>query len=217
MGQRGRRVKKDPIDVTKIDPSRYKLFNDNIHIAYDVAKKFYPRPLLFEDAIQIAQEGLWKACLNFDESKGFAFSTLAYRTVSNTLIKFATKESMQEHDCFISLDAELYDNSDVDSSETRQNKLISDEQEDTAKKIFENYDLKELEDILDEILENKSDEEKKLFSYLKQGRSFFEIKEDLGVTRIKISKFREKLVIELYEYGYFSKEDLEEKGINIDE
>lgn len=201
MGQRGRRVKKAPIDVTKIDPSRYKLFNDNIYIAYEIAKKFYPKPLLFEDAIQIAQEGLWKACLNFDESKGFAFSTLAYRTVSNTLIRSASKEAIQERDYFISLDADISSDSSDDS--TSLENLLVNTQSDTVSQIFENFDADELMKVLDKIMKSKSEEEQKLFEYLKDGRDNNEIKEDLGITRNKVSKFRKELIDDLKNSGYF--------------
>lgn len=208
MGQRGRRTKKPPIDVTKIDPSRYQLFNDNVHIAYEIAKKFYPKPLLFEDAIQIAQEGLWKACLNFDETKGFAFSTLAYRTISNTLIRSASKESAQEHDYFISLDAEISGDNSDDS--TNLESLLICNQSDTAVQLFENFDAEELVKLLDEIMETKSEEEKKLFKYLKDGRDNNEIKEDLGITRNKVSKFRKELADDLCNSGYFSDKKAQE-------
>lgn len=207
MGQRGRRVKKAPIDVTKIDPSRYQLFNDNIHIAYEIAKKFYPKPLLFEDAIQTAQEGLWKACLNFDESKGFAFSTLAYRTVSNTLIRTASKEAIQEHDYFISLDAEISGEGSDDS--TNLENLLVYSQSDTANQLFESFDADELTKLLDKIIKNKSKEDQELFKYLKDGRDNNEIKEDLGITRNRVSKFKKELIDDLYNYGYFSDKDFQ--------
>lgn len=208
MGQRGRRKTKPPVDVTNIDPSKYKLFEDNLFIAYKIAKKFYPKPLLFEDAIQIAQEGLWKACLDFDESKGYAFTSLAYRTVSNTLIKSATKESNQESECFISLDAEIYSKEHDDSVSFGE--LIVNKETDVSHKVEDEFNVEELMELLDNVLSSKSEEEKKLFIYLKEGRSVAEIKEDLGYTRVGISNFRKQLAKELLEIGY-SNEDLEDR------
>lgn len=47
-----------------------KLFEDNIDLANKAAKKYYSTPYWeFDEAIQIARMGLWKACLIWDPRK----------------------------------------------------------------------------------------------------------------------------------------------------
>lgn len=79
-------------------------FRQNIRLANDIARKIAPNPLDFasnkEDIYQEAYCGLWKACLNFDETKGFAFSTYAVPTIRGQILRFrrdsnTIKESRQ--------------------------------------------------------------------------------------------------------------------------
>lgn len=47
-----------------------KLFNDNKNMAYKVASKYYKTQYWdYDEALQIAQLGLWKACLIWDPRK----------------------------------------------------------------------------------------------------------------------------------------------------
>ena len=68
------------------------LFNDNINIAYKVAHKFADKVSneVREDFIQESLIGLWYACGNFDESKGYNFSTYAYSLCNGYIMKCST-------------------------------------------------------------------------------------------------------------------------------
>jgi len=56
---------------------REKTINDNIGLVHTVAKRFVNRGADYDDLFQAGCLGLVKAVDNFDESKGFAFSTYA--------------------------------------------------------------------------------------------------------------------------------------------
>lgn len=66
-------------------------FRDNIRLASSVAHK-YSEPLdaaiSHEDIEQEAYYGLWRACLNFDESQGYKFATYAVPMINGTILTF---------------------------------------------------------------------------------------------------------------------------------
>jgi len=57
--------------------SREKAINDNIGLVHSLASRFRGRGADYDDLFQAGCVGLIKAVDNFDESKGFAFSTYA--------------------------------------------------------------------------------------------------------------------------------------------
>lgn len=61
------------------------LYKNNEKIAYAALNRYMPNYKLDEDYMQVAKLGLWKACLSFDESKGYTFSTYAYTIIRNEL------------------------------------------------------------------------------------------------------------------------------------
>lgn len=64
------------------------LFNKNIAIAESFARKYYKTGYWeFDHALQIAYEGLWRACVHYKPSKGFQLSTLAWRIMTNRFIE----------------------------------------------------------------------------------------------------------------------------------
>ncbi len=56
---------------------RNKMIEDNIGLVHSIAKRFVGRGVDYEDLFQTGCIGLIKAVDNFDESKGFRFSTYA--------------------------------------------------------------------------------------------------------------------------------------------
>lgn len=60
-----------------VKENRDKMIEDNIGLVHSIAKRFTGRGVDYEDLFQTGCIGLIKAVDNFDESKGFKFSTYA--------------------------------------------------------------------------------------------------------------------------------------------
>ena len=71
------------------------LFNKNINLANRVAQKYYKTKYWdFDEAVQIARMGLWKACLIWDPEK-YRLSTLAYNIINRDFIDFDRQQKRQ--------------------------------------------------------------------------------------------------------------------------
>ena len=72
-----------------------KLFEDNINLANRVAQKYYKTKYWeFDEAIQIARMGLWKACLIWNPDK-YRLSTLAYNIINRDFIDYDKRQKRQ--------------------------------------------------------------------------------------------------------------------------
>lgn len=72
-----------------------KLFNENINIANKIASKYYKTKYWdYEEALQIARMGLWKACLIWDPNK-YRLTTLAYNIINRDFIDFDKEQKRQ--------------------------------------------------------------------------------------------------------------------------
>lgn len=72
-----------------------KLFEDNINIANKIASKYYKTKYWdFDESIQIARMGLWKACLIWDPEK-YRLSTLAYNIINRDFIDHDSQQKKQ--------------------------------------------------------------------------------------------------------------------------
>ena len=77
---------------------KQELVTSHMNLAYKLSRNFektYPL-LSFESIASEALYALAKAAENFNASRGAAFSTLAYSTITNRLIDFCQKENQQE-------------------------------------------------------------------------------------------------------------------------
>ena len=82
------------------------LFNQNINIAYKIASKYYKTQYWdYEESLQIAQLGLFKACLIWDPDK-YKLTTLAYNIINRDFIDF-DKQQKRQPDIIFSLDEEI--------------------------------------------------------------------------------------------------------------
>jgi RNA polymerase sigma factor (sigma-70 family) len=70
---------------------RNRLVSANLRLVYSIAKRFRYLGLPYEDLIQEGSLGLMKAIERFNPSKGYLFSTYAYRPISQT-IHFAIEQ-----------------------------------------------------------------------------------------------------------------------------
>lgn len=72
------------------------LFDKNKGIAESFARKYYKTGYWeFDHALQIAYEGLWRACVHYKPSKGFQLSTLAWRIMTNRFIEEQKEKDRQ--------------------------------------------------------------------------------------------------------------------------
>lgn len=71
------------------------LFNKNINLANKIAQKYYKTKYWeFDEAIQIARTGLWKACLIWNPEK-YRLSTLAYNIINRDFIDYDKQQKRQ--------------------------------------------------------------------------------------------------------------------------
>ena len=94
------------------------LFEKHSKMATYYASKFYKYIsygiFTKEDLDQTAMLSLWKACLNFDETKGFKFFTYCSRILLNELVLFKNKSFKYDNEAYISYNASI--NSDEGDS-----------------------------------------------------------------------------------------------------
>lgn len=60
---------------------KYELFHKNMGLPKFTLRKYFNTLTFDEDLVQVANLALWNACLNFDESRGMAFSTYAVKSI----------------------------------------------------------------------------------------------------------------------------------------
>lgn len=126
------------------------LFNENKRIAYKIASKYYRTQYWdFDDALQIALMGLWKACLIWDPNK-YRISTLAYNVINRDFIDYDVQQKRQP-DILFNLE-DMCVTEDVPLSE-----VLVDEDADVYKTQEEQDNMRELNQdivyILDDIAE----------------------------------------------------------------
>lgn len=137
---------KTPEEAEKI----MQLFEQNKRIAYKIASKYYRTHYWeFDDALQIAQMGLWKACLIWDPDK-YKISTLAYNVINRDFIDYDVQQKRQPDILFNLEDTCVTD--DISLSE-----VIIDENSDVYNNYQQTEDMIELNEdivyILDDIAE----------------------------------------------------------------
>lgn len=82
---------KTPEEADRIN----KLYEENLNLAYNLAKKYYKTGYWeFDDSVQIALMGLWKACLIWDPGK-FKLSTLATNVITRDFIDYDVRQKKQ--------------------------------------------------------------------------------------------------------------------------
>lgn len=118
------------------------LFNDNINLANRVAQKYYKTKYWeFDEALQIARMGLWKACLIWDPNK-YRLSTLAYNIINRDFIDYDRQQKRQPDILF-----NIEDN--VVTEDISLSDVLVDEDADIENIFVEDNEVKELsQDIL---------------------------------------------------------------------
>lgn len=138
---------KSPEEVARIQ----KLFDKNINIANKIASKYYKTKYWdYEEALQIARMGLWKACLIWDPDK-YRISTLAYNIINRDFIDFDREQKKQPAILF-----NLEDNCVTD--DLSLNDVLVDEEAYVEQDMEQNDTMKELNQDIIYILEDISDD-----------------------------------------------------------
>lgn len=138
---------KSPEEVTRIQ----ELFDKNINIANKIASKYYKTKYWdYEEALQIARMGLWKACLIWDPDK-YRISTLAYNIINRDFIDFDREQKKQPAILF-----NLEDNCVTD--DLSLNDVLVDEEAYVEQDMEQNATMKELNQDIIYILEDISDD-----------------------------------------------------------
>ena len=138
---------KTPEEAEKIN----KLFEDNINIANKIASKYYRTKYWdYDEALQIARMGLWKACLIWNPEK-YRISTLAYNIINRDFMDYDNKQKKQPEILF-----HMEDNCVTD--DLTLGDVLEDEHSDISKNYEEDQELRELNEdiiyILDDIAQD---------------------------------------------------------------
>ena len=127
------------------------MFNKNINIANKIASKYYKTHYWdYDEALQIAKMGLWKACLIWDPEK-YRLSTLAYNIINRDFIDF-DREQKKQPDILFNLD----DNCVTD--DLSLNDVLVDEEAIVDDNIIQSDTMKELNQDIMYILEDISED-----------------------------------------------------------
>lgn len=169
-----------------------KLFNDNINIAYKIArqyKKNYNNE--FEDIVQISLLGLWKA-INYYNGK-YALSTYAYKVINNDICQYL--RHLKKHDRIkeISLYTNITYNNELEKI------TIEDLLEDNnCIKDIDNYlELNELRIYEKQLLSHESENNIRIWNYLKAGYTQQYIAKLENISQAQVSRIRKNLLIKL--------------------
>ena len=137
-----------------------KLFNDNINLANRVAQKYYKTKYWdFDEALQIARMGLWKACLIWDPNK-YRLSTLAYNIINRDFIDFDRQQKRQPDILF-----NLEDN--CVTEDLSLSDVLIDENAHIEQDFVENDELTDLNQSILYILEDIADDYDLSYSVIK--------------------------------------------------
>lgn len=97
-----------------MDPVREKLVTDNMNLVHFLAKKFLNTGMEYDDIVSAGYVGLVKAAEQFDEGRGFAFSTFAGRCITNEMLLEARRIRKWKRLKTISIEERVYGNDDGD-------------------------------------------------------------------------------------------------------
>lgn len=79
------------------------LFEKNVELAYWILNKYFPKFSKDEDMIQVVLLGFYKACLNYEESRG-TLSALATESIKNEILMEIRRRNRMEKLSVVSLE-----------------------------------------------------------------------------------------------------------------
>lgn len=157
------------------------MFNKNINIAYKIANQYLSNyPNEYEDIKQVALLSLWQSVERFDNSKGFAFSTFAYKVIFNNI------------NCYLRKPKQIYANTISLDTPIDENLTIKDIIKDNFD-IFDKLEYEEINQIKNNILNNLSDRDKQIYKKLLDGKTQYEIATEFNLSQAQICRIWQKI------------------------
>ena len=92
---------------------RYKLFEENRYFPYFILHKYFASLRFNEDAQQVANIALWKACRTFNSEKGFKFSTYAHSVIRNDILLYLRANKKREKLHCVSMDVPVFEDLNI--------------------------------------------------------------------------------------------------------
>lgn len=167
-------------------------FEENTSLVYHLLHKYFPRLVHNEDVEQICMIGLWKACLVFDESKGFAFSTLASRCILND-VRMYLRSQNKINKLPVLYMGNHHDSEDISADDYLDYLMVDKE---------DKYSCLEILESIHHVLNRYNDRDRNVIQYYLCGLGQVEIGKRVGSSQAyvsrKISKFKKDMEVELY-------------------
>lgn len=162
-----------------------RLFNDNINLAYYVARKINIPNMLDEDKFQISMLALWEACETYDPNRNLKFSTYACACIKNKLLITKRRKSIDT----VSLDTPLKTGEDL----CLEDIIASDV--DVTSSVQDDIMLVEINKLKEKYLSRM--EQQVIDLYYMQDKTQVEISEILGISQAQISRYKTKAINKL--------------------
>lgn len=160
------------------------LFYENMRFSKFILKKGYPNLLFDEDMQQVADLGLWKACLHYDQTSSTKFTTFAGVVINNELFMEMRKRGKVDRFYCIPLSQTFVD---ADNDNLTYEDLIKDP------KGEEFVDFVIFKDAIDRTTQKLSEKEKQVFHGILQGKKQREISEETGISQSYVSRLIERV------------------------
>lgn len=159
-----------------MDP--HQRFTENIKLVPFAVHQVLHRPVGAvqddEDLVQVGSIGLWNACLTYDESKGYKFSSYATKCIINEVCLYLRRNVMNQIKT-VSIENIVSKGNEDDSTLTYENSL-EDQHTDLIKRMQ-----------INEIVKTLTPKEKEIFQALYAGNTQSKIAQNLHVTRQHIN------------------------------
>lgn len=164
---------------------------DHLGLAYNEAKRIYKlvkNKYEFEDLVQIADMGLINAAKNFDENKGFKFSTFATPCIRGYLYRFISRDKKYNITQGIPHNFSIISYEYEYETGSLNEKIGSNEFED---ELIKNIQLKN-------VIENLDENKKQLIKlYYFEDKNQPQIAKILNTTQVQVSRNLKKILNEM--------------------
>lgn len=165
---------------------KIELFNQYKNVVYKIYNDRFTRipsnEHIKDDIIQEGLIALWKACQNYDESRGIKFITYAYKGVYNSMMCYASRHHKRER-CIVSIEMSIRE--DRDGSVMTYSDIIA-----SSDNSIEDY---EINDIINQVISTMDDTAKIVCNKIREGYSQREIAVMLNTTQPQVSRVLKKL------------------------